>query len=173
MIGKNERALNRRVMKVSAIMERIVKEDFGLRWWKPKREDDYRLLRLLQWEEKYKVSVRWIVHLLVPIWKKKYSKYQKNGIGVTIATLVGKKSEEILVQSIVEKFPDGEHLMKWRANAQNGQWRRLQEEKRKLKWENPTQAISQYRKAILQERESFRRLSQKMKRRKWRSNPWL
>jgi hypothetical protein len=154
-------------------MESLVKKEYGLKWWKPRLEDTYRLVRLLQWEEKYMVPVSWILGWLVPIWKQKYSKYQKSGIGVTIPTLVGTKSEEILVQCIKKDFPDDLHIVRWKAAEKTRQYQTTREERRKITWEEPTQAIRQYRKSVQVERNQFRKFSRLMKRRRFRTNPWL
>jgi hypothetical protein len=172
----NERQLWRRAMKAESLMEKIAKEQLGMSFWNKdqKPADSLRLIRLLQWEEKYKVPAAWFVPILVKIWKKKYGEYVgKDRLGFSIATLTGDKSEQILVETIRKEFPEGEHLEIWRAKKQNAQWLTQIERRKGITWENPTIAMEQYRKKVQAERKEFQSFRERMRQRPYRNNPWM
>ena len=102
-----ERVLLRRAMETTALVERILKRDYGVKWFGLKKEDEIRLLRLRQWEEKYRVSVAWILAHLLPVWRQKYAKHKSStGLGVMVGTLVGQASERILREAIAKEYPE-------------------------------------------------------------------
>lgn len=72
--------------------------------------NQYRLLTLKVWMERYRVDLAYIIGLLVPFWEKfigKRSKaIRKSGLNVRVTTLVGKKSESILKESLAGKVQD-------------------------------------------------------------------
>src|SRR6266700_4834685 len=105
VVEKVDSLLQWKMLKVSAVVEEVLKRDFAVSWCKPSLEDQLRLLTLTGWEQKYKVSIKWMLQQLVPFWKKRFARYQKGqGLGFRIATLVGKKSEQMLQQRIGEQF---------------------------------------------------------------------
>jgi hypothetical protein len=174
MVSKQERILTQRVMKVEALVQEIVKREFAVRWFKPKEEDAIRLLILQQWSEKYKVSVEWILRHLVPIWRTSFAKYQSTGgLGVNIATLVGKKSELILQERLKKEFPDGENLAAWQSKEQSRQWQRFWDQDPKSEdWEFPGTAVKQYQKQMARERRWRKKFQHEQQKRRYRGNPW-
>lgn len=170
-----ERVLLRKVMGIVARVETQLKKEFGVGWFRLRQEDEIRLLKLEGWEEKYKVSVEWILRQLVPFWRDKYSKYSKKvGLGVTVATLTGKKSEEILQQRIAEEFPDKENLARWKATAQQRQWDIVWDgAKRKEDWLEPGKTIRKYRNRMERERQERKEWAEQTRKRHYRNNPWL
>lgn len=172
-MNASEKALEHRRRLVASRMESFVKTNLKLRWWKLKLEDEYRLIRLLQWEEKYQVSMEWMLHLLLPIWKKMYGRYQRNGIGVTIATLTGKKSEEIVVQHIQEEFPDRENREQWKARQQTKQFESTKDIPLRKLPEGMDEFLQGYLARMARQRVERSQFARKMRRRNWRMNPWL
>lgn len=165
--------LEGRVRRVAMRVEDIVKREFGLRWWKLKPEDELRCLRLVQWEEKYKVSLDWIFRTLVPIWKKKFSQYSHGRFGVKLPTLVGAKSEEILIGKIRETWPDGENIRQWQCLEQQRQWSHHRAGiARKEDWNHPMQAALSYQQRMIREREKRKQFEKVARRRRYRGNPW-
>lgn len=166
--------IDRRVRRIAGRVEEIVKEEFGVKYWQLKKEDEIRCLRLEQWEEKYKVSLEFILRTLVPIWKRKFARYSTGGFGVKIPTLVGQKSEDILKGKILELFPDGENVRQWKAVEQQKQWAQYREGVRqKENWELPMRAVQEYQHRMEREREARKEFEKKAWLRPYRGNPWI
>lgn len=170
---REQLALQMRTQQVLTEVEEIMKKDFGVKYFRLKQEDQLRLLRLKQWEEKYAVSLRWMLKQLIPFWREKYSKYSgKVGFGVTISTLVGKVSEEIILGKIWEQFPDGENKLQMKSVSQQYQWTRIWDAPRKESWDDPVEAIRKYQSRMLEERQDRKLWARKLCRRRYRTNPW-
>ena len=166
--------LERRVAAVAARVEILVKEEFGLRWWRLTPEDELRCLRLVQWEEKYRVPLRWIFRTIVPVWRARFAKFVQGGFGVKIPTLVGSKSEDILKGRLAELYPDGENIRQWQAREQQWQWDYYRQGIRTREdWEHPLRAARNYQQRMARERQARREFAQRAKRRPYRGNPWL
>ena len=74
--------------------------------------DRYRLLTLRTWELKYKISLKTILQVLLPFWQGFIKRRTKTkGLGIRVSTLVGKKSEEILIMHLNKVYPRNEHKM--------------------------------------------------------------
>ena len=162
-------------MGVAAEVEAILKRDYGVRWFRVKVNDQLRLLRLKQWEEKYRVPMEWILAQLIPFWREKYSKYQRSqgGFGVTVATLVGSVSEEVLRGKIKHMFPDGENLQRWRAREQLRQWTVVWDRRETRFSEDPVRAVREYRDVIQRERRGRKKWMKILAKRPYRGNPWV
>jgi len=172
-LTQQERILARRVVGVSVEVERIMKHWFGVKWFRLKKNDEIRLLRLKQWEEKYHVSLIWIMSQLLPFWRARHARYKKEqGLGVTVATFVGRVSEEFLRERIREQFPDGEPEKRWKVETQQSQWARIWDLPGRSYSTDPILAVKEYRKRIGLEREDRRRWASKLRKRRYRGNPW-
>lgn len=171
---KADVVLQMRMMLVTERVETFVKKKLGVSWFKPSTEDQLRLLTLAGWEQKHKISIEWMLQQLVPYWRSRFAKYRKSqGLGVTISTLVGKKSEEFIKQKIVEAFPEGENWDQWRVLAQARQWEEAWEHPIKNEdWENPHEVILQYQRRMVAERRERNIWVRERKKRKYRNNPW-
>ena len=77
--------MERRTMWVATEVESILRREHSVKWFRVKAVDGIRLLRLKQWEEKYRVSVQWILSKLIPFWKEKYSVAMKSKVPLKIA----------------------------------------------------------------------------------------
>lgn len=162
-----------RVARVRARVELIAKKKFGVKFFGTTKEDDIRLLRLAQWEEKYFVPLEWILQTLVPIWRAKFSRHGHRGLGVRIPTLVGNKSEEILTREILRTWPDGQHIAQWRAKTQELQWAAERQGIRTREdWEHPLKAARLYQQRMMREREKRKQFQRIACRRPYRGNPW-
>jgi hypothetical protein len=175
VIGNMTTEIRLRMMAFSLRVERAVRRDFGVQWWRPSAEDELRLLRLEQFEQKYKVTLEWILKLLVPVWKQKFGKFKKGqGLGVAISTLTGNVSERIIRDQIKRDFPDGENIQTWKAQEQQRQWLQVEEVGNvREDWEHPAQTIKRYRRRMGAQREELRRFSQSQRKRNYRNNPWI
>jgi len=174
-VEKVEAVLQMRMLRVTAIVEEVLKRDLGVSWFKPSLEDQLRLLVLTGWEEKFKISIAWMLKQLVPFWRGRFARYQKgSGLGFRIATLVGKKSEQMLQQRIAEQFPDREHLTRWRTKEQARQWSLAWDREPKVEnWEHPHEVILQYQRGMNRERRERKSWVRRRKRRRYRNNPWI
>jgi hypothetical protein len=174
-MNEKDRILASRLMRNTAAIERILKRDFGCSWFRPKKEDEIRLLRMAQWREKYRVSFAWMLKLLLPIWRKKYARYRGEvaGVGVAISTLVGKKSEEMIKEQIKLEFPNNENLIMWKCNEQQRQWEKVREPRNcREDWMHPGTMIQKYISRMADERGERARWAQQQERRNYRNNPW-
>jgi len=88
----------------------------------PKNER-YRLLRLRVWMERYQVDLYYILSKLLPWWEqfvqRRSKKLKSEGLGVRVATLTGKKSEQMLQLFISQDFPLQQHTLMQRIHRQN------------------------------------------------------
>lgn len=176
-VDRADSVLWMKMMQIETRVEIVLKEDLGVSWFKPSMEDKLRLLTLEGWEEKYRVSLNWILVQLVPFWRKRFVSYRKVGgksLGVSVATLVGKKSEEILKQKLSEQFPDGENLARWRVREQARQWDISWDQPIRVEdWEHPQETILRYQRRMVAERRERKSWVAKRKRRRYRDNPWV
>ncbi len=172
---REERAIWMRAAVATSYVERELKKSFGVVWFQPSKEDELRLIRLLQWRERYHVSISWMLGQLIPYWRGKFSQYSrhKQGLGVTISTLVGKKSEEIIQTKIAQEFPDEELIKRWQSAQQQKQWSEIFDGSRKEDWEHPAAAVAQYKRRIETERKERTACEQELRKRRYRTNPWL
>ena len=162
----------------------------------------YRLLTLKVWMDKYKISLRFILQTLVPFWEKflnkRTKKLKSKGLNVQIATLVGKKSEQILQESITNAFPHNEHKQLW---VMNHKERIIQHELHRMEkrsddgvvvkqtdpsrsrddsgdilsltdFSTPVRFIRYYRKYIERENITREHIEEEMKKRRYRNNPF-
>lgn len=105
------------------IVEKILKDkhDISLFIYNGKDKDRERLmlLSLRTWSIKYKLNPEEIIEVLVRFWNnlsKKFSKKRKvKGLGVKINAFCGNRSEEIIEKYIHDKYPNREHLSRWRS----------------------------------------------------------
>lgn len=82
--------------------------------------DRRRLLVLLVWEERYRVSLEWIVEVLLNIYTKLRKGGRKaTGLPVAVRTLVSKRSEEMIELAVTDTYPDNENLTLWEQYEQD------------------------------------------------------
>lgn len=169
-----DEVIGKRVRRMAGRVEETVKREFGLKWWRLTQEDEIRCLRFEQWEEKYRVSLTWILKTLVPIWRQKFARYSMGAFGVKIPTLVGQKSEEILKEKIKQLYPDGENLRQWKATEQQRQWSQYRQGVRVTEnWELPMHAIREYQQRMVRERRDRNEFEKQARLRPYRGNPWI
>lgn len=174
-VDRSDSMLLMKMMGVAARVEEVLKQSLSVSWFLPSQEDQLRLLVLEGWEEKYRISLDWMLKQLVPYWRSRFTRYRKSkSMGVSIATLIGKKSEEFLRQRILEAYPDGENLLQWKMGEQARQWSvEWDNPPKKEDWENPREVITQYQKRMTVERRERKTWMAKRKRRRYRNNPWI
>lgn len=185
---EEKRKLQIKAQRMFLLVNKILKEEFGRKMFYLKKPDQYRLLVLDVWRERYKVTVRFILKRLVPYYQARISKWQKrrytDGLGIRVATLVGVHSEQILKEAIQQEFPDAENWDEWR-------WKRRLEilkqreketddgiatrEKTVQDFAKPERYMKYYQRKTRQKRAEFEKElnNDENKRRPYRGNPWL
>lgn len=102
------------ITRVEQILTSYRKEEVKL--WLTK-QDKYKLLTLAIWEKKYKIPMNELILQLVPFWEsfvqRRSKKMKKAGLNVRVSTLVGKKSEKVLLDMISKEYPNKEHIDFW------------------------------------------------------------
>jgi hypothetical protein len=110
---KETRALRKRSIFVLGEVSRWLKKDFGRSFNFNLREiDQVRLYNLWIWSERYSVSIRYILKVLVPYWSNRFKRRggQAWGLGVKMHTFVGKHSVKLLEEQIEKDFPNRENV---------------------------------------------------------------
>lgn len=96
------------VKEVEKTLTRIRKDDSSIFL---NDKDRLRLLVLRSWTVRYSVSLDYILRKVLPFWEafvqRRSKRMKSRGLNVQVSTLVGKKSEEILIQNIEKDFPNG------------------------------------------------------------------
>jgi hypothetical protein len=164
-------------------------------------KDKESLLILKTWEDKYKVSLRFILLILLPFWEsfvqRRSRKMKRAGLNVRVSTLTGKKSEQILVENINKLYPNEENKQIWISHERE---RIIQNELTKLgkkyddgvrsrgdpsamrdsdgrilnltDFSTPKQYLNYYRKLMHKEHITRDRIETEMKKRSYRGNPF-
>jgi hypothetical protein len=150
--------LQKRIFRLRVIINEVLKEDFNRRLYNLKHDDELRLLTLYTWRDRYRVSIRWMLKFLIKIWSKQFSRFKvKSSLGCRVATLVGRKSEEIIRERIFREFPNGENKSTWQQAEKDRIVSLIQprKDRRKkarftsiLQAHNPQHFISKYKKEI-------------------------
>ena len=113
-VEKLDRISNQYSYEVEDVLEKI--RGTRVKLWLTK-DNKYRLLVLRTWEIKYKVDLEFILQTLLPVWDKftrTRSRFAKTGaLNVRPATLVGKKSEQILQDAIKKEYKNGQNIKLW------------------------------------------------------------
>jgi hypothetical protein len=165
------------------------------------KNDQYSLLTLKVWEDKYKVSLKFILIILLPFWEtfvqRRSKKMKRAGLNVRVSTLIGKKSEQILQESIKKLYPNGENIQMWLAEERE---RIIQNQLHKLEklnddgvhsrsdpssmrdtngrilnlsdFSTPKQFLTYYRSYMKKEHITRDKLEEQMKKRSYRNNPF-
>lgn len=141
-------------------------------------KDQYRLLILRVWEDKYKIDLRYILQTLVPFWEgfiqRRSKKMKSRGLNVKVSTLTGKKSEQILVDSISKSFPNRENFSLWIAYHKERiiQNHLKQETRSQKEFSTPGSYLRYYRKQLKTESKLREQITADMKSRNYRNNPF-
>jgi hypothetical protein len=151
------------------------------------QNEQYRLLRLRVWTERYQVDLTYILSRLLPFWKKwipnKSRAIASQGIGVRIATLTGKKSEQMLQEFIKQDFPSDQHKLLRRSFLQNELLDKYMESSDGIKtgsksknlfdFVRPAGYLQYYRRRMRRQHDEREELSKQFKERPYRGNPFV
>lgn len=138
-------------------------------------EDILKLMTLEMWSVRYEVDLKFVVEQLLAYWRGRYKlkAFHTSGMGTKVPSFVGQHSEQILRERILRQYPDGENILAQRntarlrliALASDGV-------EAKKSYADPAEFVSRYRAAMMRAQKFEGRMSEHMKRRKYRGNPW-
>lgn len=180
-----QRRMKIKAMRLLSQVKVILLEEYGRQIYQVTDLDKLRLLKLDIWCQKYKVSLRFILRAILPYYfsaQKKYQRGRGNSLGIRIATLCGKKSEEILGYWLSKAFPDRENLNMWQHERQKeiidsrlGIDEDITHRKSLLECRSVKDYIRKYRQHIRAERESLEQVTDNPnnKLRAYRDSPWI
>lgn len=160
--------------RMNAMYEYVNKElirQFERGFFKPPhRSQRLKLLKLWSWSRKHKVTVAEVLSIVVPYWDRKKS---GKWIGIPINSLVSYRSEQILKEKILWRYPNGENLDAWRANARKLYLQGLYVVK--VNTNNPLRYASEYRMQIMKKRRVIEKkfFTREFERRHYPENPWI
>lgn len=179
----------RRLLRISSAVvtmcgdvDRILRQSFSKQLYNPKHEDQVRLLKLRMWEQKYRVSLKYILDTLVPhyekLGKRKTGRANSKGLGTTIAILTGPAAEEYLCERIAKDFPDNENVIDWKEKERQRCLALLDKEeligrpRKILSYPTLSEYMKVYRKKVEKARRSTSKRETKLAKQPWRNNPW-
>lgn len=177
--------LTRRVWQMRARVDKILQEAFDKRIFRLSETDGYRLLVFGVWAQKYKVSLDFIVRILVSFYLKHLGRHinvRKKSLGIRISTLTGDKAEQLLRETIQREFPNFENVGLWRQrkkesilSSREGDDTGLTTKvKTILDYPTPEAYVRAYRRKINQAKKDDERAdNDQNKKRPYRGNPWL
>ncbi len=134
---------------------------------RPSRNDQLKLLNFYTWADKYGLSRKELLSLLLQVWAGKYSK--SKGLGISISTLLGKKSKEIVIAYVKKTYKSKENFGLLRQQAIEKIIPPIVVEEVL----DPFEYITTYRARLDVYKEKDEKLAKKFKRRRWRGNPFL
>lgn len=170
-----------------AQIDGLLRKQFNKQLFYPKQDDQYRLLKLKVWSERHKVSIGYILSVLIPHFEKIAYKHSRRprervskGIGTTIPILTGPTAENFLIEQIAKDFPDGENVIDWRETLKTECFRRIEAEDevgtRKPKGVLQYPTLAAYRKAYISRihntRDAEEKLVKQIAKQPWRGNPF-
>ena len=108
--------------RTQVVVKRVLGEKHTLQWMSI--IDRKRLTVLLVWEQRYKVSLEWMVETLLLHYQGKRKKiitgrrYRNPALPVRTVTLVSPTSREIIEKELEQAYPNDEHIVIWRERKQ-------------------------------------------------------
>jgi len=170
-----------------ADVDSILRKQFNKQLFYPKKDDQYRLLKLRVWSERHKVSIAYILSVLIPHFERIAYKHSRRprekvskGIGTTIPILTGSTAESFLVEQILKDFPDNENVISWREEKRDECLRKISQEDdvatRKPKSVLDYTSLAAFRKAYIARihntQSTEEKLAKQIAKQPWRDNPW-
>jgi len=190
VVGKIEmKRLSGLLLRNRSEVEQQLDLQFKRRIFYLSKDDEKRLLTLRVWSEKYKVSIGYILSVLVPFYAQRFRKTRKKqqrGLPCGVATLTGKAAEYWLKQQIAKDFTDQENVELWKQEQrmeilrqrdarENGVDEYQPRQKTILDYEWPSYYVRAYVKKFRMKRKANQQElnSAENKRRNYRGNPFL
>jgi hypothetical protein len=149
--------------------------------WKVK--EPLRLVKLKVWEERYHVSLTYVLKTILGHWYATMPKDRRTkardakSLGIGLAQLTGVAAESILKEKVMEDFPDGENEAIHKQDERDRILEFLDQElptrqKSILAYSKISDFVASYRKSIDRRRRETDTISVKMSRMAWRGNPF-
>lgn len=132
----------------------------------PGRRDQLKLLNLLTWAERYSLSLEEILRVLLKVWRGKFS---NRGLGVSISTLTGVRSKQIILDYSARMYPGKENVAKRKADMQSS----FLSQDTVMEYDDPVQFVNEYRARINRLKKADEVIARKFQRRRWRTSPWV
>ena len=159
-------ALGKCSVEIADIASKILKKPIYVYF---NRQDQLRLLNLKIWANKYKLPLEEILRLLLSVWMGKFKASRRKGLVVPISTLVGKKSNDILLDYLAKKYPNRENITLRKQDLVS----KIIPEAELKEWDDPIRFVYEYKQHIKALRAGDAKIAAKFRRRHWRGNPWL
>jgi hypothetical protein len=160
-----EKDLNEGVAKLSLAVNNLLEREVTMILTRP---DKFRVLNFISWVERYHVSLKEMLGILLPIWRKKFQTNSK-GLGVRLSLLVGPKSKEIIKQYIKKAYPNGENLLLSKQSISDKYLSKMNS----IEVDDPVEYIQAYKDNIISIRKEDTKMKKQMRRRSWRGNPFI
>ena len=138
------------------------------------RQDQLRLLNLKFWTSEYKVSLRYILSVLLPYWENAKHIQRKKpiyGLGIRVATLIGARSRQVLEEQMQKDYPGGENEFEFRSELES-RVALAPEVLADYRITDPRKLMVAYRARIRRARQAVDEFAKQMARRSWRGNPY-
>jgi len=168
--------------EVERVVSKLRKEKF--RFFNLPQNERYRLLKLRNWQEMYSVDLNYILGKLLPLWESWLPKKSKRsihgyGLGIRLATLTGKKSEQMLQEFIKQDFPSEQNKTMRRSYKQDVILKKYlsedgirTESKTLLDFGHPKGYLQYYRKRMQRQNARIDKITQEFQKRPYRGNPF-
>jgi hypothetical protein len=139
--------------------------------------DQLRLFNMRMWLQVYQVSLHYVLQVLLEYWKniRRTQQFkQSQGLGIRVATLVGKRSRSVLLAQIIKDFPTGENRLMLRSalESQVAASEEVMGTSGKFNVRDPRRFIIAYRARIKRARKGIEELHTELELRQWRGNPY-
>lgn len=138
--------------------------------------DRIRLLNLLVWSQRTKLSYSTILHVLMEYWSRRgFQSRNSRSLGVRPASLTGAKSWDLITRYLEERCPHNEQVVAWKHTERQRLAAVLLGEERveATVLNDPSKFEAAYRRQIREQQKEAAVLQRKMRRRNYRDNPFL
>lgn len=168
------------VQDINKALEKIYPKK---RLWQITEGTSGRLTKLLVWSERFGVPLEYVLEVLLGYYYstlpkgRQFKAKTSRSLGISVATLVGKQSFEILKENLAKDFPDGNNLAAWNEQEKERITAMLDVEltpkaRSVLHYGSMRSFMDAYITHIEQQKKEADKLETKMKRIAWRGNPW-
>lgn len=179
-----KREIKSECFRVQSEVDVILKQTFGKALWSVNQMDALRLLRLKVWEEKYSVSLEYILKTLLPwAWSRLPKHIAKKvqtskGLGTRIVVITSNAALHHLKEKIQEDFPDNENITSAKEARRQSILANLDEDelpsrpKKILQYHSIKQYVQSYADKIARKKKAIGKAEKKLARLHWRGNPF-
>ncbi len=130
----------------------------------------YQILTIRTWVIRYRVSLSWVLRLLL---KDRFGRIvapsKSGGLGLPLRTLCSTATQQYVENEVLRQFPHDENISVWNQKQRSTMLATLRFVKPQ---KDLNQFVQAYTKWASQEQENTERFAEKLRRRPWRGNPW-